>query len=714
MKRILVIALLLTSAFSMARGRIQDADVKSANDLKTSIATITGNLSSGTDCIASPSSLTGLAVGQYLYDLTTAANIPSGTTIAALPGTCSSGQIQMSANAAGTATGDSIGVGAPLTQLLNDSKIWMTSVTPPQQLSTAVTAGLIGGGGGNSGKNYLSNSSFEGGATGWTVAGGSTAVNTSDFHDGAQSITITPSAAGSFLQSVTPATNLKGSNIESGLWVKTTKTDVENCSYINAVEIECQKVAAIGEWVYVPANAAGPAQGTSIGVKLKWGSTGGSILVDMGYVGGATNLTQIAQAKPIGTLKYSAAASCTWDLTSASYTGFSADTDCSTPTVTGNLQAPATKIPAFKMNVTAGSIYRITAKSNFNAMVGFSSFRFNDGTDSSELAGGSFGSFGTVEGYVGSITAIYTPTTSGLKTIEIQAKAPSSNSRIITDVADLVFEVEQFPSQSQLAVNSLQSDYGPLAYTPTFTGFGTVTNISATHYKKGKFLYVDGFATAGTCTATPGLISLPSGLTIDSTTWSGSVHDAGRIINAGDVTVTFSHYLMFRPATSVTDVLVTRRYGTNSDAPHGVQNITDIGPCANNFTFNFKVPIAGWFDSQRSPTLVGSVTSGAENALRFEAVSISDTGVISSESSDWINGNCTNANPRVCTINSGVFSIAPVCVATGTDPAAAPDTWPTIQAISTTSISIFTNSHLPGFANVSNQRPVNLMCMGAR
>lgn len=40
---------------------------------------------------------------------------------------------------------------------------------------------------------------------------------------------------------------------------------------------------------------------------------------------------------------------------------------------------------------------------------------------------------------------------------------------------------------------------------------------------------------------------------------------------------------------------------------------------------------------------------------------ISSTGTISGESKDFINGNCTNANPTVCTFNSGIFTVAPNC-----------------------------------------------------
>jgi hypothetical protein len=194
------------------------------------------------------------------------------------------------------------------------------------------------------------------------------------------------------------------------------------------------------------------------------------------------------------------------------------------------------------------------------------------------------------------------------------------------------------------------------------------------------------------------------------TTW----RDAGRIIAGGDTGNTHINYLIARAATSTTDVLNTRRFGTNNDAPLGVQNQSSIGPCSSDFTFSFKVPIAGWTESQNAPILVGSVTSGASSALRIEGAAVAADGTVSGETSDWLNGNCTNANPRVCTMTSGMFSSAPICVATGTDSSSTPDIYPTIQLTTTSGFNIQTNNHLPGFANVSNQRPVNIICMGLK
>jgi len=176
MKKILILltTLAATNAFAV-KAKIQNEDVKSLANIQAAVLTTTGNLTSGNACIASPGSTTGLSAGQFIYDSTTPANITSGTTIVGLPGTCSAGQIQMSAVAGGNGTGDTITFGGQASQLINDTKIWVTSVTPNQQLSSAISKGVIGGTGGS--KNYLTtyngntgNGNFEfGTTTGWSL-----------------------------------------------------------------------------------------------------------------------------------------------------------------------------------------------------------------------------------------------------------------------------------------------------------------------------------------------------------------------------------------------------------------------------------------------------------------------------------------------------------------------------------------------------------------
>ena len=180
---LLPILMVLQTTSSFAGGRIQNEDVKSLSDITAAVLTTTGNLTSTSVCIASPASVAGVTAGLFVYDTTHSTYIPSGTTVVGVPGTCSAGQIQMSAAAAGTATGDTITFGGQASRLINDTKIWASSVTPTQTLASAISTGAIGGTAGT--KNYLTtykgnagNGNFEFGNTnGWSLGTIATLTN---------------------------------------------------------------------------------------------------------------------------------------------------------------------------------------------------------------------------------------------------------------------------------------------------------------------------------------------------------------------------------------------------------------------------------------------------------------------------------------------------------------------------------------------------------
>lgn len=77
-------------------------------------STTTATLSAGSSCLSSVGSTTNFAVGAPLFDTTSGhtAYIPAGTTVTGKPGACAAGQIQMSANATTSASGDTIQPGS--------------------------------------------------------------------------------------------------------------------------------------------------------------------------------------------------------------------------------------------------------------------------------------------------------------------------------------------------------------------------------------------------------------------------------------------------------------------------------------------------------------------------------------------------------------------------------------------------------------------------
>lgn len=170
MKTVFLILTALLMTIPALAGKFQGADFKTLAQIKA-VASITGNLSSGNVCISSPSSVSGIVAGMYIYDSTSSTKVASGTTVVALPGSCSAGQIQMSIAATASATGDTLTFGGSAASLLQDTQVYVSANNLNQQLSTAISSGLIGGGGGS--KNYLStaqNGNFEQGTTtGWSL-----------------------------------------------------------------------------------------------------------------------------------------------------------------------------------------------------------------------------------------------------------------------------------------------------------------------------------------------------------------------------------------------------------------------------------------------------------------------------------------------------------------------------------------------------------------
>jgi len=77
----------------------------------------------------------------------------------------------------------------------------------------------------------------------------------------------------------------------------------------------------------------------------------------------------------------------------------------------------------------------------------------------------------------------------------------------------------------------------PQAYTPTFTGFGTVTNIGVNYARSGSRLKIWGAFKTGTPTGVLAKMSLPTGLTINSVFHTTSQNTVGILVGNGPTSV---------------------------------------------------------------------------------------------------------------------------------------------------------------------------------
>lgn len=77
-----------------------------------------------------------------------------------------------------------------------------------------------------------------------------------------------------------------------------------------------------------------------------------------------------------------------------------------------------------------------------------------------------------------------------------------------------------------------------------------------------------------------------------------------------------------------------------------------------------------------------SFNLGLDKPQDVFSATIANDGTVTNENSDWISGNCTNADPRVCTFVTSFFSAAPNCTTDGED----------VTAVSSSSVSVDQNA----------------------
>lgn len=131
-------------------------------------------------------------------------------------------------------------------------------------------------------------------------------------------------------------------------------------------------------------------------------------------------------------------------------------------------------------------------------------------------------------------------------------------------------------------------------YTPTTSGFGTVTNMSAWWRRVGGNIEVQGKFNAGTVAASEAQFGLPSGLTISSTMLPSNRNYVGI---AGADTASATYFAIGINATGG-DAFVN--FGLNSSTLSIVGNDRDgnlVAGTGNVINLQFSVPITGWSSS---------------------------------------------------------------------------------------------------------------------
>lgn len=133
----------------------------------------------------------------------------------------------------------------------------------------------------------------------------------------------------------------------------------------------------------------------------------------------------------------------------------------------------------------------------------------------------------------------------------------------------------------------------PVAYTPVYTGFGTVTNSTARSWRVGSYLFVESFFTIGTATGVEAQMTLGFSGTSGNVTTASNLPtlsiaghcsgDTASVTNFGNITI-----LQEASKTYVT-------FGRHTSGQNGLtKNNGNAFNNSVNVSCSFRVPIQGW------------------------------------------------------------------------------------------------------------------------
>jgi hypothetical protein len=272
------------------------------------------------------------------------------------------------------------------------------------------------------------------------------------------------------------------------------------------------------------------------------------------------------------------------------------------------------------------------------------------------------------------------------------------------DSVDVLFRVPIATWGAQSAIRADNSDFDWTSYTPTYVGLGSPTG-TAYYRRVGDSVEVQFNFTAGTVTSSAASISLPSGLTINSSKFNSTGMAGYWTANSFGATV--STHLIADSGTSVIN------FGLIVGSSNGFTKAlgTSIGTGAIVTGHTFLIPVTGWTTSQRAPLLVGSVTSNTTGLERVERATISSsTPSVSSQSGSWISSVSRPATGQfTLTLASGIFSGIPSCVANVSNGGAGNNFVAQTSPGSTTSVNVAVAN-----AGTATNADFQVICMGPR
>lgn len=190
-----------------------------------------------------------------------------------------------------------------------------------------------------------------------------------------------------------------------------------------------------------------------------------------------------------------------------------------------------------------------------------------------------------------------------------------------------------------------------ISYTPSFTGMGTVSAVRGYYRREGAFLRAWGNVTAGTVDGTQQSITLPSGLTIDSTNLGVAANTTGA---DGQIVGTYAQsasnangLLVTAPGTSTSIVYMAGNAGNSAAAI--LPSLNSLAS-SKSLSFEFFVPISGWSSSQllsdsADTRVIAARASGATTSIPNNSITL------------FINGTKTYDTHNAYSTSTGRFTV---------------------------------------------------------
>lgn len=255
---------------------------------------------------------------------------------------------------------------------------------------------------------------------------------------------------------------LAGTNAQIKFSAKNTAPNVLACVVHNGVVLSgdsnCVAIATddIKREYVIPTKFGS----TSTGIDIRsTGSTTGQLRIDSVELGDRLDVSDVQQARLLGTLTYAATANCGWATTSTTAAAFTADADCPTPTVTGDIQAPGTKIPAFVIPAGITGSIQVIARGSFSVSRSSSTsqdgvFSFNDGSTTTDIGRYRYadGVSTISDGQIPNLQFGFNKSSSASQTIQIYGRVFAANQGISVsvDTIPLVFDVYYYPPANKI------------------------------------------------------------------------------------------------------------------------------------------------------------------------------------------------------------------------------------------------------------------------